>query len=237
MVSGAKVLIYGDSIMKGTVMDASCRYHATMGDILEYFRAKYGVWAENRARFGSTIDRGCRTLQKDMEEGVTGDYALVEFGGNDCNFKWNEVAERPDQEHRPMTEPEVFRKTYLQMIRELQARGIKTVLMTLPPIDAERYLGFIARGGSDPNSILRWLGDVQMIYRFHESYSNMVRSIAEKTRSYLVDVRRYFLDKHNYKELICEDGLHPSEKGYALIVRAFEDFIAALTGGPAPAMA
>lgn len=97
--------------------------------------------------------------------------------------------------------------------------------MTLPPIDAERYLAFLGRNGNDPKQILRWLGDVQRIYRFHESYSNAIVRIAEETGCPLVDVRSYFLDQPRFRDLICIDGVHPSEAGYKLIFQAFTDFI------------
>ena len=41
----------------------------------------------------------------------------------------------------------------------------------------------------------------------------------------LVDVRSYFLDQPRFRDLICIDGVHPSEAGYKLIFQAFTDFI------------
>ena len=224
--------IYGDSIMKGTVMDPSCRYHARADELLKGLMAKFNIRFENRARFGSTVEKGLAAVRRDLEsKPLECEYAVVEFGGNDCNFKWNEVADDPEREHLPFTTRDAFVDLYTEAVISLQKRNIKTVLMTLPPIDAEKYLSFIAKSGSDPNRILKWLGDTQMIYRFHESYSNLVVKIAKATRSYIVDVRSYFLDKHNYRELICDDGLHPTEAGYGLIIKAFEDFVTGLRAG------
>ena len=38
--------------------------------------------------------------------------------------------------------------------------------MSLPPLDAQRYLNFIGRLGNDTTRILHWLGNVNRIYRY-----------------------------------------------------------------------
>ncbi len=219
-----KVRIYGDSVMKGTVIDRAYRYHALMEEYLARFREKFGFETENRSRFGITVDKGYSLLRQDLEQGVRCDYALVEFGGNDCNFKWNEISVLPDSKHEPITQLAHFKDVYRNMVRDLRGAGIEPVLMTLPPIDAERYLAFLGRNGNNPAQILRWLGDVQRIYRFHESYSNAIVRLSEELRCCLVDVRGYFLDQPHFRDLICIDGIHPSEAGYRLVCRAFDDF-------------
>lgn len=221
-----KARIYGDSVMKGTVIDRAYRYHALMEEYFAKFRERFSVETENCSRFGITVDKGYSLLRQDLEKGVACDYALVEFGGNDCNFKWNEISVLPESEHKPLTQLAQFKETYHSMVRDLKQANIQPVLMTLPPIDAERYLAFLGRNGNDAKQILRWLGDVQRIYRFHESYSNAIVRIAEDTGCLLVDVRSYFLEQPRFRDLICIDGVHPSEAGYALICQAFTDFAA-----------
>jgi acyl-CoA thioesterase-1 len=225
MKEAMQARIYGDSVMKGTVIDRAYRYHALMEEYLTKFREKFSIETENRSRFGITVDKGYSLLCQDLDQGVACDYALVEFGGNDCNFKWNEISVLPESEHEPLTRLSHFKETYHSMVRDLKRANIQPVLMTLPPIDAERYLAFLGRNGNDPKQILRWLGDVQRIYRFHESYSNAIVRIAEETGCPLVDVRGYFLDQPRFRDLICIDGVHPSEAGYKLIFQAFTDFI------------
>ena len=56
-------------------------------------------------------------------------------------------------------------------------------------------------------------------------YSSAVLKVALRRGLPLVDVRSYFLDKHNYAALISEDGIHPSEEGYALIHTAFDEYL------------
>lgn len=59
-------------------------------------------------------------------------------------------------------------QTLTDMARRLLAAGIQPVFMTLPPIDAERYLREISRRGADQTRVLQWLGDTQRIYRGEE---------------------------------------------------------------------
>ncbi len=226
MADNMKAIIYGDSVMKGTVLDSSFHYRAVMDDTLKLFRNLFHVEAENRSRFGITVNKGYDILKSDLSSGRKAEYTLIEFGGNDCNYKWNEVSLDPEREHIPYTVLNSFMDTYKAMIRAIKANGSKPILMTLPPIDAERYLDFLTRAetGNDKNRLLKFLGDVQMIYRFHESYSHAVEIIANENNCDLVDVRSYFLDKHNYRSLMCIDGVHPNENGYSLVLQAFTDF-------------
>lgn len=220
------VVIYGDSIMKGATPEGENRYRSVLPRFLPRLAEKYGLAVTNRARFGSTIDRGYALLQKDLNEQISPyHFALVEYGGNDCDFDWQAVSDAPESEHQPHTTLAAFRRTLEAMADDLLQKGIKPLLMTLPPLDAERYLSFICRGGASRANILKWLGEVQMIYRFQEMYSAAIFKLALVRGLSLVDVRSYFLDKRNYADLISGDGIHPSEEGYALIHTAFDDYL------------
>jgi hypothetical protein len=103
------------------------------------------------------------------------------------------------------------------MAQSLLSNGIQPILMTLPPLDAERYLRFIGRLGNDTDAVLHWLGDVQMIYRWQELYSNGVVRLADSLNLPLVDVRSRFLSRRDYRSLIARDGIHLTEAGYGLV--------------------
>ena len=89
--------------------------------------------------------------------------------------------------------------------------------MTLPPLDAQRYLDFIGRLGSDKAAVLHWLGDVQMIYRWQEMYSSAISQLAGRLGLPLADVRSRFLSRRDYQSLIARDGIHLTEAGYSLV--------------------
>ena len=217
------ITIYGDSIMRGTVPDANYNYQFKFQQFLSKFLETCSASIVNRAQFGATISKGIKTIERDISRGKPSEYALVEYGGNDCNFDWAAIASQPDQEHYPVTSLDVFVNSLDKITSMLERSGVKPVLMTLPPIDAERYFDFICKDGLSRKDILHWLGgDVQLIYRFHELYSNTISKFASENGYKLIDVRSAFLTKHNLKELISGDGIHPSEKGYDLICQVFE---------------
>lgn len=225
MPKETNIKIYGDSIMRGTVMDENGRYHASMGSLLRPLEEKYTLKISNRSRFGLTVDKGKALIEKDLRENNTSKYALIEFGGNDCSFHWDKIAEDPSQDYPPLTERNIFIQTYLDIIKLLKKEGVTPVLMTLPPVDGERHLHFIGKTPKGRANILRWLGDSQTIYRFHELYSATVMQIAHQTGSFLIDARSYFLSNHSIKNLIGPDGVHLTPQGYGVLAQAIGDFI------------
>ena len=225
MTTCADVTIYGDSIMRATVFDGRS-YHSQMKEFLGRLDAQFGITAKNRSRFGCTIDKGAAMVENDISEGEVGRWALLEYGGNDCNFDWTAVSQNPDCEHYPATSPSQFKASLERMVACLSRAGSTPLLMTLPPIDAQRYFDHIVRMGNDAGRLMHWLRDVQVIYRFQELYSNAVAEVARRCGVALVDVRSRFLDRHGrYEDLISPDGLHPTAEGYELIYSAFEDFL------------
>lgn len=231
MTEQIRVTIYGDSIMKATIPDDSFRYHYNIKSYMEKLQSRFPVEIRNRAVFGSCIAKGEKQLDIDLERADIGRAALLEFGGNDCNFHWSEIAQAPENEHQPYTSLDNFISSLDEMAEKLIHRGVKPVLMTLPPIDPGKYLRFLGRDGTNCVNILKWLGDSSMIYRYHEMYSNAFARLAFEKHYELIDVRSDFLDKHNYNELISEDGIHPSRKGYDLIFSVFADRLSRKFGG------
>ena len=224
-MAATSVIVYGDSIMKATTTDDRMRPKFNIKDYVERLWRECGVQIIDRARFGATILKGYKNLQADLGKGIEGAYALLEYGGNDCDYDWKAISEDPCGTHLPRTSLPEYISTLETMVEKLQRSNIKPVLMTLPPIDSDRYFQFIVKKGLNSDNILSWLGDTQMIYRFHELYSNAIVRFSEKKKLPLVDVRSKFLDKHNFKELISEDGIHPSLQGYELMYDTVKDYI------------
>ncbi len=229
MITSPDVCIYGDSLMKGTVPSGLSRYRFTISQYLDRITETFSLKILNRAKFGAPITKGEALLKQDLARNITGRFALVEYGGNDCNFDWAAVSAQPDGEHQPKTPLKTFLDTLEQMADSLLQSGSQPVLMTLPPIDAEKYLNCIC---TDPrcikDRILHWLGDANMIYRYHEMYSSAIAGLAIRKDLPLVDVRSLFLDKHNYRDLISEDGIHLSEQGYNIMYSAFRERLGSL---------
>ena len=216
-----QITVYGDSILKGVLFENG-KYvveHGWEARLAE----RFSLTVNNRSRFGSTIGKAMARIRRDSEsEPGEKEYALLEFGGNDCDFDWAAVAAAPEEAHSCKTPPERFLDCYREAIRLLRGSGRKPVLSTLPPINARLYLDFLCRKGLSRENILRWLGDVERIYRWQEGYSQLVTQIAREENVPLVDLRRPFLlDARAPSQLLCADGIHPSRLGQDLIYGAF----------------
>lgn len=220
-----QIRIYGDSILKGVMLDKNTnKYYVGIKDNMEKITTNYPINIVNNTRFGCTITKGYEQLTRDLKTGFECDYIILEYGGNDCDFNWQEVSDSPDKKHLPHTPIHMFKKTYVNMIKELKAKNITPILISLPPISAHKYIDWISRNLNKDN-IISWLKDVDKLYRYQELYSRTVENIAKETGCLFVDVRTKFLEKDNIDDYLCEDGIHPNKKGHKIILKAFTDFL------------
>ena len=221
------IYVWGDSLIKGIVFDAAeNRYLICESNSAACISKKLGIPIVNRARFGYTAPKGMALLTKDLEKNIQPDIALLEFGGNDCDYNWAEISERPYDRHLPKTPPAQFTREMETMVALLRKKGIIPILMSIPPIDSQRYFDFFTRNGLNRENILTWLGDVEHIYRWQEYYSSMITNVAIQTNCRYIDMRGAFLAHPNYKQLLCEDGIHLNDEGHQLMSSVFEDYIA-----------
>ena len=215
------VTVYGDSILKGVVLEEG--KYVVAREWEQRLAERFGLRIQNRSRFGSTIQKAMSRIEKDSQTPCAEpEYALLEFGGNDCDYDWAAIAAAPEEAHDCKTPPEQFLDCYRRAVALLRGSGRTPVLATLPPINAERYLRFLCRDGLSRENIVRWLGDVEHIYRWQELYSQLVEQLAREEKTPLVDLRLPFLrDTRAPETLLCADGIHPSRSGQDLIYRAF----------------
>lgn len=218
MKESYNLVVFGDSITKGVVYDSERSRYASVKDcFVNLVGNSIKGTVYNAGRFGSTIMRGVSKMYNDVMK-KTPDIVLIEFGGNDCDFDWEDIAHNPDIEHKPNTELITFRDTLLNMIDTLKNSNITPVLMTLPPLDYKRYFNWITKGDeSAEQNVLHWLGSEIEIYNWHKAYSEMIAEVANKTKTLLVDVRSEFLKYRDYSRFLCIDGIHPNVEGHSLI--------------------
>ncbi len=217
--------VWGDSLLAGVVLDEKAgRYSILENNAAASLAKKIGVTIRNNSKFGCTAPKGMKFLTRALEMDTEFSAAILEYGGNDCDFDWAQVAAAPEEEHIPKTPLDEFFRCYADMIACIRAKGIEPVLVSLPPLDAERYFDWITRNGLSRENILSWLGDVQHIYRWHERYSNAVSSLARKYNCHFIDIRDAFLSVHRPGELMCADGIHPNQKGHALMEKVFLEY-------------
>jgi len=218
-----KLDIYGDSILRGVMYcPESGRYDLCPKNRFSSL-SEYGIEVKSNCRMGATVARGFDLLKRNLADGAEDTTVLIEFGGNDCDFHWADVSADPDGQFEPNTPETQFLSTYRDMIRFAREKGATPVIASLVPIDADRYMNWITRNLNYQN-ILHWLGDVAMLSRWQEYYSRMAESLAYETGCPLLDLRGAFLQTRSYKNLIGEDGIHPTRLGHELIDRKLKEF-------------
>ena len=217
-----KLIIFGDSIMRGVLLDEG--KYICPSEERHAREETTGIEIESCCKFGATIDKAQAIVQRRIAKGGLPARCLIEFGGNDSDFKWSEISMEPDKEHLPLTSMADFKQNIAAMTEELRAQGVQPIMMTLPPIEPNRYLDFVSRNGNSRENILKWLGYVEKIYETHKSYSDAVAEIAQERIVPLVDVRSAFPSGNALGEYMCIDGVHPDKKGYQLIADSFASF-------------
>ncbi len=217
---------FGDSIMKGVVYDAAKKKYSLLKDSFANTISDFcSFTTENFAKFGCTVTKGLEIVKKHTDIIKGSDYVALEFGGNDSDFNWKEIAKDPDAEHIPQTTLSSFEAEYADLINEVKAAGGHPVILNLPPIDAQKYFDWVSRGVNKEN-ILKWLGgSEEYIYKWHEMYSLSLHKLSKEADVSLIDIRSAFLIKKDYKDYLCMDGIHPNEMGHALISETIESFL------------
>ena len=208
-----RAFIYGDSLLKATMPDADMRYHFHLPEVMAQYPSDR-LEVVNRAKMGATVTKGLALVEHDVQRGMDARWALVAYGGNDSDFDWAAIDADPEADHRPNTELPVFADTLHETLDALRQGGVQPVMMTLPPIDGERYLDFLCRDNLRRDRILDWLGEPQMIYRHQELYADTAAEIALRENIPLIPVRQTFLRNHRLSQLIAADGIHLTMPGY-----------------------
>ena len=229
-IDNRTIKIWGDSILKGYTFDeSSARYVVLKNNCVDRFARETNTVISNHASFGMTSGKALDRLTRSFERNPPdkNDIFLVEFGGNDCDYRWSEISDNPTGHHEPNTPIESFPGKMQSIIDMLRRFSIEPILMTLPPLEPNRYFEWISRGLSKDN-ILRWLGDVNKIYRWQEAYNEIVVDTAQKNNLRLINVRKNFLTTDRFTDRLCADGIHPNQAGHDTILDVFLGYVHSL---------
>jgi len=220
------IVLYGDSISKGVVYDEQRKKYIVLDECFPALlqnKLKGAIY--NVAKFGNTIIKAIGKFPNEVLK-KNPDVVIIEFGGNDCDFDWEQIAENPLGTHNPKTDFNAFQKLLKNLIETLDKNGITPVLLTLPPIDADRYFKWISRNSAVMGEkILKWLGSVSKIYWWQERYNSAILSIANETKTRLIDIRSTFLKHPDFREFLCIDGIHPNRQGHRIIADKIYEYI------------
>lgn len=210
--------LFGDSIGKGIMFDESRGRYAIARDRCEtQLQSKLGVPVENHARMGATVAEGLNDLME--AEGIAGSLVAIEYGGNDCDMDWAQVAASPNEYHEAKVPLEKFRRLLTEFVQQVRALGAKPLLVTPPPLDAQRFFQWVTKN-LDASAVMRYLKDVQNIYRWQERYAIAVWEAALQVGCELFDLRGAFLTHKDVYDYMSLDGMHPNARGHMLIAEA-----------------
>lgn len=211
-----KISAYGDSILKGAVTgtDSGHLFDIIEDSSLNLASKALGFELNNQSVFGSIVSKTQRRLNRDIEKGVLTDLAIIESGGNDCDYDWTQVSASPDENHLPRTTLEDFIQKISEMVDACRKNKITPLIMTMPPLVRDRWYNHIVHG-QDEKAVLKVLNDnPDRLYQNHELYNISLVEYAFKNSVQIVDMRKEMLLSENYRNLMCLDGIHPNEKGY-----------------------
>lgn len=221
-----KILIIGDSLSKGVIFDEIKNKYVLIKDsFINLLSEITNAQIINASKFGSTVKQGQASLEKKLAE-YDPDIVVIELGGNDCDFLWDDIAKDPGLDHIPKTPLEVFEDTINQMLDYIIATGKTPVLSTLPPLYADSYFKWFTQNDKEKGlNILKWLRDVWRIYWWQERYSNSIQFIAKKRNISCIDVRRAFLSRKEFDDCVCKDGIHLNQKGHKVVFDEISSFM------------
>ncbi|NCB74354.1 MAG: SGNH/GDSL hydrolase family protein [Clostridia bacterium] len=223
----SKICLFGDSISKGVIIDELRDRYAMTKNCFANILATgdSALDLSNYSMLGCTIMKGQSMIERHIKDVQNCEVMVLEYGGNDSDHNWKEISENPSGEHLPKTPIEDFVSAYRAIISSLKEMGKKIVMMNLPPIDEHKYFDWISRG-LDKSKILQWLGGSdEYIYRWHEIYNVQICNIASEYNIPIIDIRSAFLERRNYSDYLCNDGIHPNEKGHEIIAEAIAEAI------------
>ncbi|MBF1337798.1 MAG: SGNH/GDSL hydrolase family protein [Mogibacterium diversum] len=223
------ICVLGDSISKGIVFDDLKERYAVLNDnFISLLQREFGTKIKNFASFGATITKGLRIFEERYSSIKSHKYTLIEFGGNDCNFNWEQISVTPNAEHLAKTPLSEFKATYEDIIEKTMYAGSRPILLTLPPLERNRFFEWVSRDLNKDNIMKYMGGSTIFIERWHSSYNEMILELADEYGIQVFDIRKPFLELGDYSNYICIDGMHPNAAGHKLIAKYLREELAAL---------
>lgn len=220
------VVVLGDSISRGIVLKNE-RYTILDEGFVDQCAKALHLDVHNFSKMGCTITKGEQILEQHKDDVAKAHLTILEYGGNDSDFFWRDIAAKPDAPHAPKTDIHQFHTLYIQLINRVRDLGSKPVLFSLPLMDGQRFYDFTTRNMSaeERSHVFQWLGgQIERIRNYHDMYNLEVFHIAREQGVPIVDITSPFLWNTDYTQYLCADGIHPSADGHRLIASAVERY-------------
>jgi isoamyl acetate esterase len=211
-----KIICFGDSLTRGvSVVKGRLRilkenYPAFLQELFNQ-QEENDVTVINKGVFNDNSDLMLSRLEKDVLNEHP-DYTIIEVGGNDCNFNWNEIIEKPKEEHQAIVSLQRYLANISEIVKKMRDSGIIPIIATLPPLDPVRYHQTISTQYSP--SIANWIGKLGGIQHWHGMYNYHLNKLADELKVPKIDVRTAIKKAGDSINLISEDGIHLTAEGY-----------------------
>jgi len=202
------IIAFGDSITHG-IGHAGVKEEETYRHLLQTELSEatgMAVKVINAGLNSDTTEGALARLERDALRHKP-DYVTIMFGVNDAGYY------RPDGPvaDAPRTAKEDFKENLRLIVERVSAIGAQPVLVT--PVPMSKYY---------------WLAELPA-YREHglnylvDEYADIIRNLAKKMNTPLIDAHRAFSDDPKTQEFI-PDGIHPDKDGQRLIADLFLSF-------------
>ena len=89
-----RILIFGDSIMRGVYYSEEAGRHKLYGERLAGLK-EAGYEVKNCSIMGATVETGLDLIKKRLTVPADETTVLFEYGGNDCDFRWADISGDP----------------------------------------------------------------------------------------------------------------------------------------------
>lgn len=214
-----KIICFGDSITRGvTFVKGRLRilkenYPSFLQDL--FLKEKDAdVTVVNKGVFNDNTDLLLARLDKDILMKKP-DYVIIGIGGNDCDFKWNEVAERPMEEHQAIVPLDRYLENMKKIILNLHQASIVPILLTLPPLEPVRYYQTITK--QNGSSTGHWISTLGGIEHWHGLYNRSLQKMTTELKVNTIDIRTAIKSSGDLLDLMSEDGIHLTARGYKVM--------------------
>ena len=216
-----KILCFGDSLTRGVsfingrLKILKNNYPKILQELLKKSsKGEEDIQVINKGVFNDNSDLLIARLEGDVIE-ERPDYVIIEIGGNDCDFAWSEVAKKPNDKHDAKVPLDRYISNLKSILIKVKGEGITPILSTLPPLDPVRYYNRITDNFSP--QVSNWICKVGGIEHWHSNYNRAIKIVAEELDVLVIDVRHAIKCAGDFKELISDDGIHLTEKGYEVL--------------------
>lgn len=228
-----KIVCFGDSVTRGiSFMNGRLRIvKANYPSLLQGALKSLGIDVLNKGVFNDNSDLLVHRLEDDVLSEQP-DYVLIEIGGNDCNFRWDEVALRPDDEHEPIVPLERYLQNLRTLVERVQKNNSVPVLMNLLPLDPVRYYQQVA--ATYGKAVAHWIAHCGGIEHWHGMYNRSLCQLIGRLDVLTIDLRTAFKKAADLAVLLSDDGIHPTEAGYKVMSEAIQSSLLPRIGTPFP---